>query len=134
MNGFHKRRLFHAKAGSKGGKRNGTYYRSRWEINTALWLAELQRRGEVLEWSYEKHEFEFKSIKRGTRFYKPDFWVKEPSCEYFVEVKGFLDGKSVTALSRMQRYYPEVKILVLDKKRYAEIESEFGNLEGWERG
>ena len=87
----------------------------------------------MVEWSYEKHEFEFKSIKRGTRFYKPDFWVKEPQVEYFIEVKGFLDKNSVTALSRMSRYYPEVRVLLLDKKRYDEIESEFGDLESWER-
>ena len=132
MNRFTKRRLFHAKAGSKGGKRAGVFYRSRWEANVATWLDELKRRGDVLEWSYEKHEFEFKGIKRGTRFYKPDFWIREPNAEYFIEVKGLLDSKSVTALSRMARYYPEVKVLLMDKAKYAEIESEFSGLEGWE--
>lgn len=133
MNHWQKRRLFHAKSSAKGGKRNGVFYRSRWEFNTSLWLDELKRRGEVLDWSYEKHEFQFKGIKRGTRFYKPDFWVKEQNSEYFIEVKGFLDGKSITALSRMARYYPSVTVLLMNKAKYAEIESEFGHLEGWER-
>lgn len=132
MNLFQKKRLFHAKASAKGGKRNGVFYRSRWEFNCSLWLDELSRRGEVIEWSFEKHEFQF-PVKRGTRFYKPDFWVKEPNCEYFVECKGFLDGKSVTALARMARYHPEVTVLLLDKARYAEIESEFGYLDNWEK-
>jgi len=134
LNHFVKRRIFHAKAGARGRKRNGVYYRSTWEFCFALVCEERKRRGEIEDWSYEKHEFEFKGIKRGTRFYRPDFWIKESSGrEYFVEIKGFLDSKSVTALSRMAKYYPEVTILILDKSRYAELESEFGNLEGWER-
>lgn len=133
MNRFAKKRVFHAKAGTKGGKRNGVYYRSRWELNVSLWLTELKARGEILGWKYEDAEFEFAGIKRGTRFYKPDFHVFEADREYFIEVKGFMDAKSVTALQRMARYHPQVKILVLDKKRYAEIASEFGDLEGWEK-
>ncbi len=133
MNSHVKRRLFHAKAGAKGGKRFGVYYRSKWEFNTSLWLSELKRRGEILDWKYEDVEFEFKSIKRGTRFYKPDFHVFEEGREYFIEVKGHLDPKSVTMLTRMNRYHPDVTVLLLDKKRYAELESEFGTLENWER-
>jgi len=133
MNRFQKKRLFHPKASAQGGRRaDGIYYRSRWEKNVSVWLDELKRRGEVLEWLYEKREFTF-PVKRGTRFYKPDFWVREQSIEYFIEVKGFLDAKSVTALKRMQLYYPEVTVLLLDKRRYAALESEFGSLDGWEK-
>lgn len=136
MNRFAKKRVFHAKAGSKGGKRadlGGLFVRSKWEANVCRWLTELKARGEILDWKYEDVEFEFVGIKRGTRFYKPDFHVFEADREYFIEVKGFMDAKSVTALQRMARYHPQVKILVLDKKRYAEIASEFGDLEGWEK-
>lgn len=133
MNSWGKRRLFHAKAGAKGGKRFGVYYRSRWEFDVSLWLSELKRRGEILDWKYEDTEFEFKSIKRGTRFYRPDFHVFEEGRDYFIEVKGFLASKDVTALTRMARYYPDVTVLLMDKKRFAEIESEFGGLEHWER-
>ncbi len=134
MNRFAKRRLFHPKAGSRGGKRHGVYYRSRWEFCVSLWLDHLKHQGEILDWTFEEHTFEFKGIKRGTRFFKPDFFVQEPNgIEYFLEVKGILDKKSVTQLTRMARYYPDVKVLIIDKKRFTEIESEFGHLlEGWE--
>lgn len=132
MNRFMKRHLGHAKAAAKGGKRNGVYYRSRWEFNVSLWLNELKRRGEILDWKYEDKEFEF-PVKRGTRFYKSDFHIFESNQDYFIEVKGFMSSKDVTALKRMDKYYPSVTVLILDKKRYAELESEFGDLEGWER-
>lgn len=136
VNSWGKRRLFHAKAGAKGGKRadlGGVFFRSRWEANYARALNALKARGEIVDWFYEDREFEFKGIKRGTRFYKPDFRVVEADREYFVEVKGVLDSKSVTALTRMGKYYPDVTVLLLDSKKYAEIESEFGDLEHWER-
>ena len=136
MNRFAKRRVFHAKAGAKGGKRadlGGLFVRSRWEANVARWLNELKRRGEIVDWKYEDREFQF-PVKRGTRFYKVDFHVFEDAGrEYFIEVKGFLAAKDVTALQRMRKYHPEVTVLLLDKKRYAELESEFDFLEGWEK-
>lgn len=132
MNRFVRKRVFVAKAGARGGKRNGVYYRSTWEFNVSLWLDELKRRGDIVSWDYEKVEFEFKTIKRGTRFYKPDFRVTEVNCVYFIEVKGFLAAKDITVLSRMARHYPDVTVLLMDKARYAAIESEFSGLEGWE--
>ena len=137
MNRFARKRVFHAKAGAKGGKRadlGGQYFRSRWEANYARVLNELKRRGEIVDWKYEDREFQF-PVKRGTRFYKVDFHVyEEGGREYFVEIKGFLAAKDVTALVRMRKYYPEVTVLLLDRKRYAELESEFGYLlEGWEK-
>lgn len=136
MNSFARRRLFHAKAGAKGGKRadlEGRFFRSRWEANYARALNAMKARGDIVDWFYEDREFEFKGIKRGTRFYRPDFRIVELGREYFVEVKGMLDPKSVTALTRMGKYYPDVTVLLLDKKKYAELESEFGVLENWER-
>ncbi len=134
MNRFAKKRLFHPKAGAEGRRRYGVYYRSRWEFNISLWLDFLKHRGEVMDWTYEEKEFAF-PVKRGTRFYKPDFHVIEPNeVEYFIEVKGFLDRKSVTQLARMERYYPKVTVLIMDEKRYLEIEAEFGHqIPEWEK-
>lgn len=136
MNRFVKKRVFAAKAGARGGKRaylGGLFVRSSWEANVCLWLNELKRRGEILEWFYEDREFLF-PVKRGVRFYKPDFRVVEDAGqEIFYEVKGHLDSKSVTALTRMKRYYPETTVLLIEKAKYAEICSEFGHLENWER-
>lgn len=129
-----KKRLFHAKAGAKGGKRNGIYYRSRWEFCVSLVLDAMKSAGLIHSWGYEKKEFSF-PVKRGTRFYKPDFEVvnREGEPPVYWEVKGLMAAKDVTALSRMARYYPEVQVLIVGKKEYAEFESEYGHLEGWER-
>lgn len=137
MNSFTKRRLFHAKAGAKGGKRadlGWLYVRSAWEANICRVLNAMQASGEIHFWSYEPINFEF-PIKRGTRFYKPDFAVvyTEGADPVYWEVKGHLDSKSVTALTRMARYFPNVTILLVDKKKYDEFTSDYGHLEHWER-
>lgn len=115
--------------GSTGGKRtdlDGLYVRSTWEANVARVLVMLQERGLVEKWEYEPDEFEFESIKRGTRFYKPDFkvWFPEMDPVYW-EVKGYLDPVSKTKLKRMARYYPDVEVVLIDKVRYAKIEKLF---------
>lgn len=93
----------------------------------------MKERGEIHSWEYESKEWAF-PVKRGTRFYKSDFAIRDTADTepWYAEVKGLMDSKSITALNRMQRYYPEVVLLVIDKKRYQQIESEFGHLEGWE--
>jgi len=136
VNSWAKRRLFHSKAGAKGGKRadlGGLFVRSVWEANICRVLNAMQASGEVLSWEYEPREFQF-PVKRGTRFYRPDFavvYVHGLPAVYW-EVKGYLDGKSVTALTRMARYFPEVTVLLVDKKKYDEFTSEYGHLEHWE--
>lgn len=137
LNRFAKKRIFHAKAGAKGGKRadlNNQYFRSAWESNFARILNVMKDRGEVYSWKFENREFSF-PVKRGTRFYKPDFEViyEEGGVAKYVEVKGLMMAKDVTTLTRMARYYPEVEILILGKKEYQEFESEFGHLEHWEK-
>ena len=137
MNRFVKRHLFHAKSGAKGGKREdlgGLYVRSRWEANISRVLNVLQSRGDIVGWKYEPCEFQF-PVKRGTRFYKPDFAVDyggDVGTIYW-EVKGLMASKDVTALTRMAKYHPSVIVLIVGKKEYEEFESEFGYLENWER-
>lgn len=134
VNKFAKKRIFNAKAGTRSGKRYGKYYRSSWEYNFSLILDEWQRRGEIFSWDYERVEFWF-PVKRGTRSYKPDFRVfsEEGGGALFYEIKGFLDKKSATALDRMARYHPEVKVLIVGKKEYNQYVSEYGELPGWEK-
>ncbi len=136
MNSFAKRRLFHAKAGAKGGKRadlEGLFVRSSWEANICRVLNFMKATGEVYSWRYEPREFGF-PVKRGTRFYRPDFAVvySEGADPVYWEVKGLLDSKSVTALTRMGRYFPEVTVLLVDKKKYKEFTSDYGHLPFWE--
>lgn len=98
------------------------YMRSGWEINYAHYLNFLKKHGEIKDWSYETDEFWFEGIKRGCRSYLPDFKVinMDGSIEYH-EVKGHMDQKSRTKLARMARYYPEIKVELIDSRRYRAI-------------
>ncbi len=56
------------------------------------------------KFEYEKYEFKF-PVERGTMFYLPDFYL--PDKDQFIELKGHLDQKSRTQLSRFLQYYPD---------------------------
>lgn len=97
-----------------GGKRN--FYRSRWEYRYALYLEFMKKHGHIIDWEHEPHTFYFDGIKRGTNNYKPDFKVLFPSGnEEWIEVKGYMDAKSKTKIKRMAKYYPDIKLRVIDK-------------------
>lgn len=116
---------------SKSGKRQdlgGLYVRSSWEANWARYLNWLKAQGEIRGWEYEVDTFEF-PVKRGSRFYTPDFRVtnRDGSVEYH-EVKGWMNPESATKLKRMARYYPEVKLVLIDKEVYQSVAREMKNL------
>lgn len=115
-------------SGGKMGKREdlgGLYVRSAWEANYARYLNWLKEIGSIENWEYEADTFEFAEIKRGTRFYTPDFKVYEGDGRVvYHEVKGWMDPASKTKLSRMARYYPEVRIVVIDADAYGAIKKE----------
>ena len=75
------------------------FFRSKTEANYARFL---KMQGLVFE--FEKKEFFFEKIKRGTRSYMPDFYI--PSLDQYHEVKGWLDAKSITKLKRFRIFYP----------------------------
>ena len=115
---------------SKSGKRadlDGLYLRSSWEANYARYLKWLQSIGEIQEWEFEPDEFMF-PVKRGSRFYLPDFKVtnNNGSVEYH-EIKGWMDKKSATKLKRMTKYYPEIKVVLIDKDAYYAIAKQVKN-------
>jgi len=117
-----------------GGKR--AFYRSRWEANYARYLQWLKERGDITEWEHEPEVFWFKHIKRGSVSYLPDFRVTNPdgSREYH-EVKGWMDTRSRTKIKRMAKYYPQVKLVVIDAKAYRELERTISTIiPGWESG
>lgn len=90
-----------------------TWYRSMWERNFARFL---RFTGEPFE--YEARVFWF-PVKRGTVSYKPDFKsLSKPHTWY--EVKGFLDSRSRVALERMRRYFPEEKVILIDRNWFAD--------------
>lgn len=121
---------------SKKGKREdlGMYFRSSWEANYARYLNWLKSLGKISSWSYESKTFEFQGIRRGVRFYTPDFEVVLPdqSVEYH-EVKGWQHPKGQTALKRMKKYHPSVKITLIDAASYKSIAGSVSKLiPNWE--
>lgn len=120
-----------------GGKRddlNNMYVRSSWEANYARYLNFLIKNNEISKWEYEVDTFEFTKIKKGTRFYTPDFKVydKNGNIEYH-EVKGWMDEKSITRHNRMTRYYPNIKVRIIDKKWFRANGTMLSKIiKGWE--
>ena len=107
------------------------YFRSMWEANIARLLNLWQGLGIVAAWEYETEEFEFHKIKRGCRFYKIDFkirFVKNPTEPIYWEVKGYWDSKSKTKLKRMAKYYPHVRIEVIDSTQYQVLKRQWAGL------
>jgi hypothetical protein len=43
-----------------------------------------------------------------------------------------MDSKSATLLSRMAKYHPTVKVLVIGKEQYEDIAAQASHMEGWE--
>lgn len=116
---------------SKGGKRedlNNVYFRSRWEANYARYLNFLIKHNEITRWEFEPDTFIFKEIKRGTVSYMPDFKVYIGEKIEYHEVKGYHSDKSKTKLKRMEKYYPEIKIVLIDKPIYMAIHKQMKSI------
>jgi len=86
----------------RGGFRQdlGQAFRSGWEANMARYWNYIK-----VPWKYEPREFEFTNIKRGNRYYKPDFYLSKT--DRWVEIKGYLSPSDKTKLKRFKKYYPE---------------------------
>ena len=93
------------------------FFRSKWEANYALYLNFLIAEGKIKKWEYEKKVFVFDAIKFGIRSYRPDFGIYniDDTIEYH-EIKGYMDAKSKTKLKRIKKYYPDIKIVLIDSK------------------
>lgn len=110
------------KSGGKRDDLNGQYFRSGWEANYARYLNWLIERKEIQRWEFEPDTFEFEGIKRGSKFYTPDFKVFENDGTYkYHEVKGWMDAKSKTKLKRMAKYHPQETIVLIDSPVYRSI-------------
>jgi hypothetical protein len=108
------------------------YMRSYWEANYAHYLNFLIKQGVVESWTYEEDVFWFMQIKRGVRSYKPDFKVmySDGRLEYH-EVKGYYDKRSKTKIARMKKYYPSVKVVLIDRKKYKAVTKLSGMIPRW---
>jgi len=98
------------------------YFRSGWEMNYSMYLEFLKKHKSIKDWEYEVDTFWFEKIKRGVRSYTPDFKIfnNNNTIEYH-EVKGWMDAKSKTKLSRMNKYYPDIKVKVINETSYNEL-------------
>ena len=105
------------------------YFRSKWEANYALYLDFLVKQNQIDSWEYEAKMFEFEQIRHGVTRYLPDFQItnNDGSTEYH-EIKGYLDSRSKTKLRRMAKYYPKVKLILIDKEVYNDIKKKVGKL------
>lgn len=121
----------------RGGHREdlGFYVRSRWEANWARYLKWQQQQGAVTSWAFEPETFQFEGIKRGSRFYTPDFRVTYPDGRIvYHEVKGYMDARSATKIKRMAKYHPGVKIQVIDQSIYRQVVRNVGGfIPHWEK-
>lgn len=108
---------------------NNLFVRSSWEANYARFLNWQKAQGAIKDWEYEADTFEFVSIKKGSRFYTPDFKVitSDDSIEYH-EVKGWMTDKSATKLKRMAKYFPAIKLVLIDKNAYQNLAKQLKRL------
>jgi hypothetical protein len=91
------------------------------EANIARYFEWLKNLREIIDWEHEPETFWFEKIKRGVRSYLPDFRVAQNSGVVYYEVKGYMDARSKTKIKRMAKYYPNVKLLVIDSDGYKTI-------------
>lgn len=91
-------------------------FRSAWEANYARYLNWLAARGEIVRWEYEVQVFEFLAVRRGVRSYRPDFKVHlRGGGHEWHEVKGWMDEPSKVRLALMAKYFPNERVIVIDK-------------------
>lgn len=110
----------------------GIFVASSWEANFARYLNFLlERDPTICDWQYEPDTFEF-PIKHGITRYTPDFKVYYLGSIVYYEVKGWMNAPSKTKLNRMRKYYPDVKLFVIDREQYTAIGKWRHLIPGWE--
>jgi predicted nuclease of restriction endonuclease-like RecB superfamily len=111
------------------------YFRSIWEANYARVLEYLKNLGDVESWEHEPKTFWFEAIKRGVRSYLPDFRVNYTDGSHvWVEVKGWMDPKSLTKIKRFRKYYPEEPLVVISEEWYRKNKNMRLLIPDWETG
>ena len=98
-----------------GGKKK--YFKSMWEANYARWLEWQKIHEQIQDWMFEPRTFWFEGIRRGCTNYKPDFWILENNDDHhWVEVKGWMDPKSITKIKRFNKYFGHERLFIVDKE------------------
>lgn len=121
----------------------GVPFRSKMEHNVARYFEAIRTRVIsspgifVNNWIYEPCRFGYPN-PRGVREYCPDFLVLYHGRPFeFVEVKGYMDKKSKTALHRFEKHYPILyrdHFKLIEGPEYKAIEKKLASIiPGWER-
>jgi hypothetical protein len=124
---------------TKGGHRadlGGQYFRSSWEANYARYLNFLIKLGVVERWQYEPETFWFHGIRRGVTNYRPDFLVKFKGdvSSVYVEIKGWIVPKDRTKWARMKKYFPHIKLQIVEAREYYDIQKKWASaIPTWEK-
>jgi hypothetical protein len=97
----------------------GLFVRSAWESNFCRYLNYLQAHDQITGWAYEPETFTF-PVRRGpASFYTPDFKVWDPDRRIvYYEVKGWMSPTSAAKLKRFARYYPALRLVLVDADAY----------------
>jgi len=109
------------KAGIRKDISKTIYFYSRWEANYARLLNYLD-----VKWQYQPKTFDLK-----TQTYTPDFYL--PDRDVYIEVKNFLWKYSKIRDEKFRKFYPNIKLILLLKKDYLDIENKYSRLiKNWE--
>lgn len=74
-----------------------------------------------IRWEYAPKTFDI-----GNQSYTPDFYL--PDTDTYVEVKNFLGDYSRKRDDKFRRVYPSVKLKLLLKEEYVELEKRYAHL------
>lgn len=114
-------RAARAKAGIRLDIDEKIYFFSRWEANYARILNLLK-----IRWIHQPKTFQLKSRK-----YTPDFYL--PQRNEYIEIKNFLSEYSEQRDKEFRELYPKIKLKLILKKDYLELQSKFASrIKTWE--
>lgn len=108
------------------------YFRSLWEANYGLYLEWLKQQGQIHDWEYEPERYYFiltegnrqKALGNG---YLPDFRIWTSKTDFYLaEIKGRPQG--MIKLKRMKKYYPHIKIELVDRRSYGDLKRKLGKV------
>lgn len=102
------------------------FVRSSYEKNYTRFLQYRVEKEEIKGWEYEPETFYFEKIKRGCSSYKPDYRITNlDGSTFWIELKGHLDAKSKTKLKRFAKFFPNEKMVLVEKAEYLQLAAMF---------
>lgn len=111
-------------------------FRSGWESNYASYLDWLKKQKKIKDWEYEPMpRYEFIVTENGRQRalslgYLPDFCVtNNDGSFYLIELKGRSQG--MMKLKRMKKFYPKIRIELIQAKEYNELKRKVGRMLNW---